>query len=261
MKHFKLVSSLIAGAIAGTLFLSGCAPKTFEGKVDRGTDRIAGYLDLTESQKSAFNAVSDTIKERGPVLKKLHMQLSESIKTELPKEQFNEKLISQELEALSQYLNETADEMVEKTSAFHALLTPEQKEQIVEFSNRDRRDHWHSKRYKDRKNRLRIKRDFNLQPRQVEPMKALMSAIAADAVELWAAKSQLKKVIIAQTSAKTFDKKLVKGAVQDLMGQFFHSVKNRLPEFSTLHKTLTEKQKEMLVQWVEKFANRHQRVH
>lgn len=252
MKKLLTSAILLTGAIGFSLVVSGCSPKSFDEKVEWGSDKVSGYLDLTEKQEPSLNAIADTIKSKYPEFQKIRSKMADTIKSELIKDQFDTSTVLAEVEALETHVNDTSDELIKELAVFHTMLTSEQREKIQKLSKKSRSRRWHSWRDRDNDRSPDMKRSFNFQPHQADALKQLLSGIASDSVDLMLSNNQLKTTVKEQLATETFDTARMKSALDALTGQFFNSVKKRLPEFAALHATMTADQKMILVNTVDR---------
>ena len=131
MKKLGIVT-VIALAIAA-LFITGCKPKSPEQRIGKIFEEISEELDLSEVQKTQLLGIKDEIIEKGREMrekrKEMHedlykLILSDRIDTDEVKAKAKEKHAG-----MKDFFNLTLDRVAE----FHATLTPEQKERLVDL--------------------------------------------------------------------------------------------------------------------------------
>lgn len=257
MKKRMTSALLIAGAIGASLMFSGCAPKTFEEKINWGEEKASDYLDLSEQQEPLLESIANTVKSRHPEFKAIRLKLASVIKTEIEKDQFDINVVLNETQKLQQYLDNTSAELISELSDFHDALSPEQRGKIRDLTDKNRPHRWHPKRDWD-DSRPQIRKNFNLQPDQAAAAKNLFSGIAVDSVDLMIARNNLRQTIKDQLAKDKFDSIQMKSAINNILSLFFNSVRNRLPEFANLHATMTKEQKMILVDAVDQMIKRQE---
>lgn len=135
MKKKWIVSSMIAiilliGGI--TACKHGCHPGGLdEFDLAAVTNRIASRLDLTESQKMELEQISKEIAEKAKAMhadRKIHrQQLADLVRQDAIDNAVIDEMIDQKVVDL----RAAADFVLERLIAFHATLTPEQREKIA----------------------------------------------------------------------------------------------------------------------------------
>ena len=135
----KTIASL---AIVSTLviFLSGCFANSPEERAGWITDRIAYKLDLTDEQKVKLDAVKDEIMKNRETMHQDRLQHLPQVKELVTADTLDTLAIKELIQAKVNRVKSLSDPVLEKLVAFHASLTPEQKQKIADFleKNKDR---------------------------------------------------------------------------------------------------------------------------
>ncbi len=103
-----------------------------EFDIEAATNRIASRLDLSESQKTDLNAIATEIaakaKEMHADRETRHQELADLVRQETISRDVADRMITDKLANMQEFADFAADRLV----AFHATLTPEQREKVAE---------------------------------------------------------------------------------------------------------------------------------
>ncbi len=129
-------------AIISTLvvFLTGCFANSPEERAGWITDRIAYKLDLTDEQQEKLQAVKNEILKNREAMHQDRLQHLQQVKALVTADTLDTIAIKELIQAKVNRVKSLSDPVLEKLVAFHASLTPEQKQQIADFleKNKDR---------------------------------------------------------------------------------------------------------------------------
>lgn len=102
-----------------------------EFDIEAATNRIASRLDLSETQKADLKAIAGEIAAKAQEMRddrqRQHQQLADLVRQERISRDEVDRMIDEKM----QKMQELADFSVERLVAFHATLTPEQREKIA----------------------------------------------------------------------------------------------------------------------------------
>lgn len=135
MKTLRNISII---ALAGTLLLglTGCFKHSPEEKAEWITDRVASKLELDETQKGKLVALKDEIMKARKDLQADRESSFDEVRTMVKSDVMNKDSIKALFDQKHQKMEQHADPVLDKLIDFHASLTVEQKQQIVEFMDK-----------------------------------------------------------------------------------------------------------------------------
>lgn len=102
--------------------------------------KIIKELDLNEDQQAKLDAIHGEIKSQWRFHENSHRQMFETFKSEIRKDTLDQDVLQQMMAQKHERINEVKPLVMEKIVAFHASLTPEQKEKLI-----SRMDKFHEK--------------------------------------------------------------------------------------------------------------------
>ncbi len=102
-----------------------------EFDLSAATDRIASRLDLTESQKADLEKIAQEIAEKAKTMcadrETCRLELADLVRQESIDEKVVDQMITDKMAKMRELANFSAEQLI----AFHATLTPEQREEIA----------------------------------------------------------------------------------------------------------------------------------
>ena len=102
-----------------------------EFDLEAAVNRIASRLDLTESQKADLKAISEEIAAKAQEMhadrEARHQEIADLVRQETISRDTVDRLVEEKLDKVVEMTDFVADRMI----AFHATLTPEQREKIA----------------------------------------------------------------------------------------------------------------------------------
>lgn len=141
MSQIKKRTLMVVMVLAATLGLSGCFNGKPHPKGEMMFEYIAWKLDLSDQQQNLLDEVRQE-------LKKIHQQEAEqrakdkeSVVALINAETLDTDAAMTLLQNKQQTMSRHAPAVLEKVAAFHATLTPEQKEIIIKKLNKMERYH------------------------------------------------------------------------------------------------------------------------
>jgi Spy/CpxP family protein refolding chaperone len=109
-----------AGAFIPGLMLDGMKARMIEN------------LDLTPDQVDSIEAIIEEIKAEIPDMRENHQEIHEEFARQFVKDTFDQEAVKSALEEKVVELIAMTDFMIAKVSEFHEILTPEQREKLVQ---------------------------------------------------------------------------------------------------------------------------------
>ena len=103
--------------------------------------RMIENLELTPEQVEKVEAMIDEIKDQIPDIRNHHQEIHEEFARQFTADTFDQDAVKSALEKKLVELKAMTDFMVSKVSEFHNILTPEQREKLVEHMNEVRENH------------------------------------------------------------------------------------------------------------------------
>ncbi len=94
--------------------------------------RMIENLELTPDQVEKVEAIINEIKDRIPDMREHHRGIHEVFARQFASETFDQEAIKSTLEEKLIELKDITDFMIAKVSEFHKILTPEQREKLIE---------------------------------------------------------------------------------------------------------------------------------
>ena len=111
----------------------GCHPGGFdEFDLAAVTDRISARLDLTEAQKADLEQIAGEIADKAKAMHADRESRLHGLADMVRQEAIDRDIVDQKIDEKILQLKEMADFVSERLIAFHATLTPEQREKIAE---------------------------------------------------------------------------------------------------------------------------------
>jgi Spy/CpxP family protein refolding chaperone len=135
MKKRNLIIFIIIGAILLTGGLAACKRGYHHGfdEFDLAaiTGRIASRLDLTESQKTELDRLAGEIADKAKSMRAEREQRLQELADVVRQDTIDREIVAARIDEKFESLREMADFVADRVIAFHATLTPEQREQIA----------------------------------------------------------------------------------------------------------------------------------
>ena len=103
--------------------------------------RMIENLELTPEQVEKVEAIIDEIKDQIPDMRNHHQGIHEEFARQFTADTFDQDAVKSALEKKLVELKSMTDFMVNKVSEFHEILTPEQREKLIEHMNEIRENH------------------------------------------------------------------------------------------------------------------------
>jgi periplasmic protein CpxP/Spy len=134
---FKKIIIIFAAVIAagGVLFATGCGRRyscsTPEQKAQWMVDILKNKLDLSKEQVKVVNSIKDEILAKQDDFRDLRKGFYETILNEVRSDKFDANKVNQLFTANEAKFRELRSFMISELAKFHAVLTPEQREQIA----------------------------------------------------------------------------------------------------------------------------------
>lgn len=257
MKLSKKVITALVVLVSG-FTLIGCAPSSFEGKVDWASDMASSYMDFNDEQDAKLVPITETIKKGYPQFKVYQESLKSLLKSELQSDQFDVASVTGELTAVKSTVLGLSNELVTEFAALHATLSQEQKDKVMGFK-KDKSEsgfHGHQWHGKNRGKHPHSFKDFDLTPEQVDALKVLVSGVATDSIDIMVGNHQLKKIMLEEFTSETFNAEKVNFKLNSNIELVFSSIASRLPDFAKLHGLMDANQKGALVEAVDRWGTK-----
>lgn len=142
MKGFLKVSGLIL--VAAALFAGGCRYyKSPEKRAEFVVKKITSELDLNDSQKEKLYKIKDEILSKRKELKLQGPRIPAEALAEFRQPTLDEKKINKSFELEMNKMTEMRTFMTKKAIEFHAVLTPEQRNKLVDLITEFQQKHRH----------------------------------------------------------------------------------------------------------------------
>ncbi|XDD50686.1 Spy/CpxP family protein refolding chaperone [Leptospira sp. WS92.C1] len=142
MKGFFKVSGLIL--IAAVLFAGGCRYyKSPEKRAEYVVKKITSELDLNDSQKTELNRIKDEVLSKRKELKLEGPRIPAEVLAQFRQPTLDEKKINKPFELEMNKMTEMRSFMTKKAIEFHAILTPEQRNKLVDLITEFQQKHRH----------------------------------------------------------------------------------------------------------------------
>lgn len=130
-KQFRFPLQLVLFAALALIFV-GCRDYTPQEKYEKGVDYLSWKLDLTEEQQTYLkNQKEDLLKivEEG---KKNKESIGKTILDQLSKDRMDEEVLMELVDTQQKRFDQYATLLIPKLTEFHAMLTSEQKDTLLE---------------------------------------------------------------------------------------------------------------------------------
>lgn len=124
---------LVLVLISGLGFLSGCRHRSPEQRAEWITAKIASKLELSDVQKTELNSFKDELLKKRKELHQSRMTIHEELINQLGLEKIDQENLKEVIRKEEARLDETISLFVERLAAFHASLTPKQREKLIEL--------------------------------------------------------------------------------------------------------------------------------
>jgi len=257
MKLSKKVLTALVVLVSG-FTLIGCAPSTFDGKIDWAGDKVSSYMDFSDAQDAKLEPIANTVKKGYPQFKDYRDSLKTLLKSELQSEQFDATKVNSELKTVKNTVLDLSAELVTEFAELHATFSQEQKDKVLDFRKdmSESRSHGHRWHRKNRSERSHHFKDFDLTVEQVDALKVLVAGIATDSVDIMVGNHQLRKIMMEEFAAETFNAEKVRTQFNSNIQLLFDSMESRLPDFVKLHGLMNEQQKNALVEVVDQWGSK-----
>ncbi|TGK33772.1 hypothetical protein EHQ12_09805 [Leptospira gomenensis] len=141
MKGFLKVSGLIL--IAAALFAVGCRHYSPEKRAEWVVKKITSELDLNDSQKKELYRIKDEVLAKRKDLKLHGPRIPAEVLAEFRQPALDEKKINKQFETEMNKMTEMRTFMTKKAIEFHTILTPEQRNKLVDLITEFQQKHRH----------------------------------------------------------------------------------------------------------------------
>ncbi len=143
MEGFFKVSGLIL--LVMTLLVGGCSRhyRSPEKRAEFVVKKINSELDLNDSQKKELYRIKDEILSKRKELKLQGPRIPAEVLTEFRQPALDEKKINKSFELEMNKMIEMRTFMTKKAVEFHSILTPEQRNQLVDLITEFQQKHRH----------------------------------------------------------------------------------------------------------------------
>ncbi len=134
LKSASLSVTLVVPVIAATLFLSGCAHRyNEERRTEWAVDRIAETLDLSADQQTELTSIKDELLSGEQTFEGMQTELYEAFMVQAKSDTIDRKSLNRLFEEKEQQFRDARGFFIAKFADLHSLLTPEQREKMVEM--------------------------------------------------------------------------------------------------------------------------------
>jgi len=132
MLRTRTIIAVVAVIAVGSVFFAGCRHPGHQRGAEFMMDYMAETLDLTEAQQAMANSYKDEIlalvKTKQSEKKKMHDEL----KTQLSSDTIDTVRVKALVAEHRVGMDDVIDLIVDRVAEFHATLSPEQREKLVE---------------------------------------------------------------------------------------------------------------------------------
>lgn len=137
-KHFK---KLIAGTFAVSLLigLTGCG-KTPAERAEKFADRVSDKLELNETQDALLSTLKDKALEASLTLKQNKQSMHADFEDLISLNSIDQEQMEQFTDTNIELLHASIKSVVPSFIAFHASLDSEQKQQVIDFISKHKKD-------------------------------------------------------------------------------------------------------------------------
>ncbi|KYG68339.1 hypothetical protein AZI87_03540 [Bdellovibrio bacteriovorus] len=118
-------------AVAGVGLMTGCH-RSPEERINAVSEKIADKFDFNEQQKALLNDIAADVKKDFAEEKAVRQSLYGDFKTMLLSEELDKAKIKEVIKQRQARMDARTDKYIDKVSALHKSLTPEQKKELVE---------------------------------------------------------------------------------------------------------------------------------
>jgi len=135
-----LAGTVLTITVASAVWLIGCRGRHFHGRfcgppekrAEMIVEKISDKLDLTDEQVSKLNKIKDDILVKGKVFKKMRTDMHAEAIVQIKSDKVDQIKLNQMLAQREVKMRELRPFIVKKFAEFHSMLTPEQRNKLVE---------------------------------------------------------------------------------------------------------------------------------
>lgn len=137
-KHLK---KLLIGSLAFSLFLglTGCN-KSPEERADKFADRVSDKLELNQAQEALLIDLKNSALEASLALKANKQTMHSDFEDLISLNSIDQEQMNQFTDTNIELLHASIKSVVPSFVAFHASLNDEQKQQVIDFINKHKKD-------------------------------------------------------------------------------------------------------------------------
>lgn len=137
-KHLK---KLLIGSLAFSLFLglTGCN-KSPEERADKFADRVSDKLELNQAQEALLIDLKNNALEASLALKANKQTMHSDFEDLISLNSIDQEQMNQFADTNIELLHASIKSVVPSFVAFHASLNDEQKQQVIDFINKHKKD-------------------------------------------------------------------------------------------------------------------------
>lgn len=137
-KHLK---KLLIGSLAFSLFLglTGCN-KSPEERADKFADRVSDKLELNQAQEALLIDLKNNALEASLALKANKQTMHSDFEDLISLNSIDQEQMNQFTDTNIELLHASIKSVVPSFVAFHASLNDEQKQQVIDFINKHKKD-------------------------------------------------------------------------------------------------------------------------
>ena len=136
----RLTIILIGFLVSAVLLFSGCRSHSPDHKAEFMVDYISETLDLNDNQRAHLDGIKEEFLAKAKEMHARKEAMHAEFKTELLKEEIDQQRVKALIAQKREHMTEIIDLAVVRLAEFHATLTPEQKEKLV-----DKLEYFHEK--------------------------------------------------------------------------------------------------------------------
>ena len=141
----RLTIILIGFLVSAALLFSGCRSHSPDHKAEFMVDYISETLDLNDNQRAHLDGIKEEFLAKAKEMHARKEAMHTEFKAELLKEEIDQQRVKALIAQKREHMTEIIDLAVVRLAEFHATLTPEQKEKLVdklEYFHEKHKSHW-----------------------------------------------------------------------------------------------------------------------